>query len=339
MPSLSDLVGQQVRNITRNAANTPSAVVGGVRTAVGNAVQHTVASAGNAVNTTLTNLQNKTSQQLVQGAAGAAEALLRGDFAGAGAALGTAGANISGNILNTFGLSDGSTLSSPTNFTMSDYGGVAPGDALNGLLARPDPQQSCLWFCELPVITGTNSSSAGTGITGVLQNVASSALSNLANTSSGLPWYYVEEATLPMRTFHPRSIYREGRQRHYPGPYTVSDLMLTIYADVEGRALEYLRAWNPLLDFGPTEARTKGGRYKTPSQLMRPVLIHLLSYDKSEIATITCIECWPTGVDSLTLDSNGTDRLTYKVNLSVGDVFIGNSNNVNAAQTSNTSLF
>jgi len=189
----------------------------------------------------------------------------------------------------------------PEGISVSSYnnGGVQPGNALAGALARADPLMSFLWYCQPPTLIGDG-------------------------VASNLPWFYVEEASLPFRTYETRQIYREGRPRTYAGKYSVSDLQLTFYLDVGGVAMSYLTAWDNLIvaPFNVTDKVEQGGRFRMPSVYLKDIPIYILNVNKQELVQIVYTECWPTNLASLSLQSQASERLVAQVTFSVGDVFV-----------------
>lgn len=280
------------------------------------------------------NTANRAVDVGVSTARGAAMDLIRGDTTGAANRLkglgqsltnvGKSGLTQLGGLpvqainsgLSDFGFSlGGGTLSGPglpagmsvSSFS-SDGGGVPPGNALAGALARTDPLLSFLWYCVPPTLIGDG-------------------------VASDLPWYFVEEANLPFRTYDTRQVYREGRPRTYASKYSVSDLSLTFYLDVGGSALNYLKAWNDLIvaPFAPSDSVLQGGQYRMPSQYKKDIQFYLLNVNKQELVQIIYTECWPTNINSLSLQSQTSERLVAQVNFSVGDVFI-DAQSIGAAQ-------
>lgn len=228
-----------------------------------------------------------------------------------------------------------SALATPgTVSQLSNNGGVIPGDNLTGANARPDPMMSFTWYAQLPVISpGTTQNAAGASATSILQNIASSVQSTLASSLGGsiavsssaqLPWYYVEEASLPFRQFEVKSIFREGRDRHYPSKYSVDNLRLSIYADSQNKAFTYLQAWNNAIitPFAATAATTMGGGWGRPSDYKQTIFIYMLDVTNNVLALIEYVECWPVSMDQYSMDSGTSTRIVNHVNFSVGDVFI-----------------
>jgi len=223
--------------------------------------------------------------------------------------------------------------------------GLAPNNPLAGIQSRGDPLLSFCWYAQLPTIspspTSSNplnqnspSTSLASSLTNAVSSLASSAVSSLSSTLGGslfasassqsLPWYYVEEASLPFRNFSVKSIFREGRHRHYPDTYSIDNLNLHFYLDSTNAAFQYLQAWqNAIISpFSATNSATSSGGFGRPVQYKQPIFIYILDTAQSQMAIIEYTECWPTNIGALNMDSGSSTRITAVVPFSVGDVFV-----------------
>lgn len=340
MPFLSDIVGQAENQITNNVTGSVNSVKNAV-SIVENNIQNTAANtAANAVNGGI--------RAAVGAASGAVNNLLSGNLSGAVSSLNPA--NIASSALSGLGsFSSSANLSDPGQVAqVSSSGGVTPGDPLAGALARPDPMLNFLWYCQLPVITTTaGTGQAASGVSSI-SNSLSSFVSGLLGSSplsgplggaqssansSQLPWYYVEEATCPFRQFQNVSIFRDGRERHYPSKYTVNNMRLGIYADVGNVSIQYLQAWNnAILQPFTSSSLELGGGFGRASGYKLPIYIYLLDVDKSVLAILQYTECWPMTIQDYNMGSSSSERILNHVDFSVGDVFI-NLMNVPASIT------
>jgi hypothetical protein len=354
MPSfLANAVSNAEQQFTAQTSNIVNGTVNGVVSGVKGAVQ-------NALNTGVSNVTGAINNSIKTGinsVVGAAADAITGNFSGAASILENAPQNIFSSALSGLGGSAGASavLSSPgTSGSPSSNGGVDPTNPLGGINARPDPMQSFLWYCQLPVISpGTSQSLIGATANSVingLSNALSGALNGLGSSLGGtvytassaqLPWYYVEEASCPFRRYDVKTIFREGRDRKYPSKYSVDDLRLSIYADSQNNAFQYLQAWNNniLTPFSATSSTTSGGGWGRPSDYKKPIYIYLLDPTNNVLALVEYTECWPTSIDQYSLDSGSSTRIVNHVNFSVGDVFInlmGVSPNLSASVIANT---
>lgn len=209
-----------------------------------------------------------------------------------------------------------------------------PHNPLEGAQRRPDPIFNHDWYIEMP----GNDFGAGPATSNALGSIIGDSLGTFGDmaagavgqavtegisTFTGLPWYYVEEATLPTRNFDVRSVFRNGHHQHYPGNYSVSPMRVTVYADAEGRALSYLNAWHQMV-MRKFTSRTPhlSGSFNPPAWLKRNITAVLLSSDKKQVAFITYVGCWITDLGEFNLGSAGNERLVFNANIQVDDVFV-----------------
>jgi len=231
--------------------------------------------------------------------------------------------------------SSSSVLSAPgTVAQVSATNGIAPGNDLAGAQARSDPMLAYTWYAQMPVITpGSTQISSGASASSILSSVAANLVTNLASpvigsiftsNSQQLPWYYVEQATLPFRTFETQHIFREGRPRSYPTKYSVGTLRLGIYADSTNIALQYLQTWNNAIitPFSSSTSSTMGGGWGRPSDYKFPIFIYLVDVTSNTLALVEYTECWPSSIEAYSMESGNSNRIINQVTFEVGDVFV-----------------
>jgi hypothetical protein len=193
----------------------------------------------------------------------------------------------------------GSVVNSLLGGTTGNSDPSNPANNLAGALARADPLLSYQWYCMMP-----NLSFPGTkGYT--------------------LPWYYIEEANTPLRSFEVRTIFREGRDKHYPSKYSVDALQLSFYADSANVSFNYLNAWTTggnIAPFTSSTAAKQGGRFRVPKDNKKTIKVYFVDATKQELFLLEYTECWPQTIASYSLDG-ASNRLVHHVTFSVGDVF------------------
>lgn len=334
MPFLADIVGREKSLIQ----NTVTGSVNSVKNAAGLLQNSFTNQVVNSVNSVASN-----GLKAVEGAAvGAITNLATGNISGAIESLSPS--NLASQAFS--GILGGSGLSLAASepgysFTASSSGGVNPGDALNGALARPDPVLTFLWYVQLPVV-GAPAGSTGTGVSSssnALNSLVSSLLgtsplsgtmggSQAAGSSTSLPWYYVEEANCPFRNFQEVQIFRDGRKRKYPTQYSMSNLRLGFYMDVDNNSANYVNAWmNTIMQPYTASTLNTAGNFGRPSGYKYPIYVYLLDVDKSVLLTLEYTECWPLNPQDWGLTSqNGNERLVTHVDFSVGDVWVNMAN-------------
>lgn len=331
MSFLSDAISQAEQQININTKGQINSLKQGAKGALSNIKNTAASGVSGAVNNVVRGGVNAVS--------GAVGSLLTGNISGAVSGLINAPSKIFDSALSGLGGFAGpssATLQSPGNFSaMSSIGGVDPGNGLAGALARSDPMMSFTWYAQLPIITpGTTQTNVSDATNNVLSTltaspvggVLSSAMGGAVSTSQAaqLPWYYVEEATMPFRQFESKAIFREGRNRNYPDKYSVDTLRLAIYSDSSNVAFTYLQAWNNAImtPFSSANADQLAGGWGRPSDYKKPIYIYLLDVTKNVLAIVQYTECWPVSVDTYQMNSGNAERVVNHVTFSVGDVFI-----------------
>lgn len=327
--SVQDVVGRETQAVKNAKTDIVNSAKSAGKIVLGNAT--------NQVLNTVNNVAERGVKAAIGAAVSAGTSLLTGDLAGAAAALNPSSIlnQALGGVLGTN--SPGTALEPGYAFSSSSSGGVSPGDALNGALARPDPMLTYLWYVQLPVI-GAPAGSSGGGVNSSsnrLNSLVSSILgtpplrgsmggAQTSNSNNQLPWYYVEEADCPFRNFQLNSVFRDGRKRHYPGQYTVANLKLGFYMDVDNNAANYINAWqNTIVQPYTAATLNTAGNFGRPVGYKYPIYVYLIDSTKDTLITLEYVECFPINPSNWTLTSkSGTDRLITNVDFSVGDVFV-----------------
>lgn len=161
------------------------------------------------------------------------------------------------------------------------------------------------------------------GINGLTSNLASSASSLIGNIT-GLDYSYIEEASLPMRQFSARRIFRNGTWQKSYENYSIGDMRLQVYADSDGKSLRYLNAWHnsPMVQASSRNRDVQNGIWRATGKVKRPITAVILAPNHKKVAYVEYVGCWITDFSEINLNSNGSERLVYSVNISVDDVFI-----------------
>lgn len=302
MTSLTQIIAAakaEIHNSTSTSAIQISSSFRGSSNAAGRDIAGIVPGAiRNIINPITAGTQQAISGAL-RGVNQAASQAMHGDFSGALSSLASTPQSLINTLSSTFGLSRGGTLRGP------GPQGASPGNSLAGAIARGDPQLSFCWYAIMPDVTP------------------------IGGTPESLPWYFVEEANPPFRTFETRSIFHEGHNKHYPSTYSVDSLRLALYADSTNVAMNYLQAWNGAL-LAPTtaaNAEAASGLYGRPvssagtTGYKKTIQIFLINPAKERLVKLEYIGCWPQSVDAYSLDSASSTRVINHVTFSVDDVF------------------
>ena len=202
-----------------------------------------------------------------------------------------------GGIFKAFSNLSGPTA--PSEMGVPAANNAGNGHVLAGALARPDALLSFNWFCDLPTITSGGS-------------------------TYQLPWYYVEDAQTTFRTIETRSIFRQGRHKHYVSGFNVNNLNLTFYADNLGLSKIYLSLWEDLI-IAPTTQKTwaaAGGGVGPAANYKKDIKVYVSDTAKKIHYILVYKECFPISIQPYNFDSGTSTRIMLHVEFSVGDVFL-----------------
>jgi hypothetical protein len=235
----------------------------------------------------VSNILGGAKSQVVNGAGTALSQLAQGDVKGAIASLNQTAGDLVTNA--------------------ADRGAADFGDDLGGMNARGDAMQNWCWYCLLPSI----------------QNANAISLPFAGAPSMTLPWYYVEEATLPQRAFTHKQIDRNGHIANYVEGYTTDGLSLTFFLDSSNRSLMYLNAWCGQMvgnkDASNIENR---GVWGLPKNYKKDITMIVTDVTKKTLITAKYFGCMPKDPSTLDLVSGQADRLKMKVDFAIDDVQI-----------------
>lgn len=303
MPSLNDLLAKATLSAPLSLASDVRHQISSTIKATSNEVRNIPASIAQAGVAQVRGAVSSALNSGVSDVRAAAVKALSGDFSGALTTLAQGPQDVLSQFGASFGLSSGGG-----NVLGANRGSV---NTLQGALGRADPMLSFQWYCELPTVTP------------------------IGGAPMSLDWSYIEEASPAFRTYDVRQIYGNGRNRKVAASYNVDNLRLNFYADIGNKSIQYLLAWDGavLAPFNSTQVTTGGG-FGRPSDYWKPIRLYLVDSAKAVVLMLEYIECWPTNLDSLQLDSQSSTRLTYNVNFSTGDVFMtafGVNNNISGA--------
>ena len=209
-----------------------------------------------------------------------------------------------GGIAKAFGNLTGPT--SPAKLSAPQANNAGNGHVLAGALARPDPMMSYQWFCDMPSLTSTSAS---------------------GQSNYQLPWYYVEEVQATFRHFDTRSIFRQGRPKHYVSGYGIDSLNCVIYADVGSKAMAYIELWTEsvLTPFKQREANKLGGSVGKASKYKQDIKVYVNDTQRNVLFIFVYKNCFPVRIQPLSLDSGTSTRLMFHVEFSTDDLFIETS--------------
>lgn len=134
--------------------------------------------------------------------------------------------------------------------------------------------------------------------------------------SYGVNSSYIEGIEVPFNNVRTTGVFMGGTYKYFPEFHDRSPINVVFYADSEGRALKYLMAWKQQVkDF-------KSGKYNLPVEFKKDMTLHLLNTRGERVIIVTYIGMWPADTNPVSLDQDGTGRITFSQTFSIDDVEI-----------------
>lgn len=161
---------------------------------------------------------------------------------------------------------------------------------LHRAMARPDPMLNFKW--EVLAIPVPNHSNIDTS--------------------------YIESFEIPFNNVTSSGVFFGGGHNYFPEFHDVSAFNVVFYGDSEGRALAYLWDWKQSVKSFDT------GLYKLPTEFKRDWTVNLLNTKGEKIIQVVMQGCWPADTSNITLDQEGSSRITFSQNFSVDNMIIHN---------------
>lgn len=125
------------------------------------------------------------------------------------------------------------------------------------------------------------------------------------------PASYIESFDIPFSNVKSTGVFFGGGYNYFPEFHDTSAFSVTFYGDSDGRTLAYLWDWKQQVKSFDT------GLYALPKAFKRIWVVNLLNAKGSAVATITFHGCWPADTNNISLDQDGTNRITFSQTFSV----------------------
>lgn len=127
----------------------------------------------------------------------------------------------------------------------------------------------------------------------------------------GIDYSYVETIELPFSNVRSTGVFFGGGYSYFPEFHDTAAFNVTFYGDSEGRVLSYLWNWKQKVkSFGT-------GLYNLPDEFKEDWTIALLNAKGAEVAQFKYIGCWPADTAPITLDQEGSSRITHSQTFSL----------------------
>ena len=154
---------------------------------------------------------------------------------------------------------------------------------LGMLLRRPDPLLSFKW---------------------VVQDVPGGA-------EFGVEPNFIESFEVPFSNIKASGVFIGGGYNYFPEFHDTSAFNVVFYGDCDGRALKYLLAWKKQVkDFNTSI-------YNLPKNFKRDWTVLMMDTTGAGVLEVKYSGCWPADTGQVSLDQDGSTRITFNQNFSV----------------------
>ena len=141
--------------------------------------------------------------------------------------------------------------------------------------------------------------------------------------SEDMPWYYIDDITLPTPQFGSTPKYIRGKEHKYADMFSVNTCTIKLFSDVSGLAFNYANAWCRSI-------YRDDNLYQMPKMYKRDIWIFILDATKKVVVDIQLIGCWPSSWGEYSLVSGAAGHLETSLTLSVDDFKMNYSDNTDA---------
>lgn len=127
----------------------------------------------------------------------------------------------------------------------------------------------------------------------------------------GVDSSYIESFEVPFSNVRSTNVFFGGGYSYFPEFHDTSAITIVFYADSEGRAMSYLWDWKQAVKSFST------GLYSLPQDgpagkgFKDTWKVQLLNTKGEVIANVSYFGCWPADTNPITLDQDGTGRVTF----------------------------
>lgn len=128
---------------------------------------------------------------------------------------------------------------------------------------------------------------------------------------------YIENFETPFNNIDASGIFMGGGRAYFPEFHDVSAFSIVFYGDSLGKSLKYLWTWKQKVKSFRT------GLYSLPNGpdgYKQDFIVALLDAKGDSILELTYKGCWPTDTSPITLDQEGSTRITHSQTFSTDDV-------------------
>ena len=127
-----------------------------------------------------------------------------------------------------------------------------------------------------------------------------------------LPWYYIDEITVPSPNFGSSPKFVEGKDKKYADMFSLNACTIKIYTDISGLAFNFCNDW-------VRSIYRDDNLYQMPIAYKKDIYVFILDTTRKVVVDIQLLGCWPTSWADYQLTSGSSSALESSLTLSVDD--------------------
>ena len=127
-----------------------------------------------------------------------------------------------------------------------------------------------------------------------------------------LPWYYIDEISVPLPNFGSTQKYVEGKDKKYADMFTINTCTIKVYTDVSGLAFNFCNMWCKSI-------YRDDNLYQMPLAYKKDIYVFILDPTRKIVVNMQLLGCWPSAWADYQLTSGAAEALGTSLTLSVDD--------------------
>jgi hypothetical protein len=142
-------------------------------------------------------------------------------------------------------------------------------------------------------------------------------------TNDTLPWYYIDEITVPSPNLGSTQKFVAGKEKKYAEWFTLGTCTVKIYSDISGLAFNFCNNWI-------RSVYRDDNFYQAPIAYKKDIFVFILDPTRKVVIDIQLLGCWPTAWGDYQLTSGAAAALESSLTLSVDDFKMNYDSNKDA---------
>ena len=127
-----------------------------------------------------------------------------------------------------------------------------------------------------------------------------------------LPWYYIDEITIPCPNFGTTQKFVLGKDKKYAEWFTINTCTMKLYTDVSGLAFNFCNDW-------ALSIYRDDNFYQMPIAYKKDIYVFILDPTRQVVVDIQLLGCWPSAWADYQLTGGSAAALESSITLNVDD--------------------